>query len=96
MHTFSLLLLYSIHFIILSISTFFFLCSTTDDYILKAIPKISQEYEEQAEKLTSTFTGDPSFFAFTGGEEEVEPVDEEVWDGCMCGYICADVGMSIH
>ena len=51
--------------------------STTSDYVLKALPTISSEYGERAEKLTSTFTGDPSFFAFNGDEEE-SPADEEV------------------
>ena len=51
--------------------------STTSDYVLKALPSISLEYKEQAEKLTSTFTGDPSFFAFNG-EEEDPAADEEV------------------
>ena len=52
-------------------------CSTTSDYVLKALPTISSEYVEFAEKLKSTFTGDPSFFAFNGDEEETQQ-DEEV------------------
>lgn len=51
--------------------------STTSDYVLKALPTISAEYVEFAEKLKSTFTGDPSFFAFNGDEEETQQ-DEEV------------------
>ena len=54
-----------------------YIISTTSDYVLKALPSISSEYVERAEKLTSTFTGDPSFFAFNGDEEE-SPADEEV------------------
>jgi hypothetical protein len=52
-------------------------CSTTSDYVLKALPTISAEYVEFAEKLKSTFTGDPSFFAYNGDEEETQQ-DEEV------------------
>jgi hypothetical protein len=52
-------------------------CSTTSDYVLKALPTISAEYVEFAEKLKSAFTGDPSFFAYNGEEEETQQ-DEEV------------------
>jgi hypothetical protein len=45
--------------------------------VLKALPTISAEYVEFAEKLKSAFTGDPSFFAYNGEEEETQQ-DEEV------------------
>ena len=49
---------------------------TTSDYTLRAVPILSAEYEAQAEKITSPFTGDPSFMAY-GGLEPEEPTDPE-------------------
>lgn len=51
--------------------------STTSDFILRAVPTISDEYQKEAEKLTMSFTGDPSFFAFNGEEEEAEQDDPD-------------------
>ena len=51
--------------------------STTSDYVLRALPSLNAEYEAQAAKLTKTFTGDPSFFAFNGEDAEAEPEDPE-------------------
>jgi hypothetical protein len=45
--------------------------------MLRALPTLSAEYQAQADKLTSTFSGDPSFFAFNGEEAEPEPEDPE-------------------
>jgi len=50
---------------------------TTSDYVLRALPTLSAEYQATADKLTSMFTGDPSFFAFNGEEAEPEPEDPE-------------------
>ena len=48
--------------------------STTGDYVLRALPSLSEEYEAQAQTITSRFTGDPSFMAYNGQEpEEVDP-----------------------
>lgn len=55
----------------------FLIFSTTSDYVLRALPILSQEYEAEAIKLTMTFKGDPSFFAFYGEEAEAEPEDPE-------------------
>ena len=44
--------------------------------MLKAFPVVTDEYAQQAIKITSAFTGDPSFFAFNG-EDPDEQVDEE-------------------
>jgi len=52
----------------------FYFC-TTSDYTLRALPQISEAYKTQAEKITSSFLGDPSFFAYNG--EEPEPEDPE-------------------
>ena len=51
--------------------------STTSDYVLRALPTLSADYQAQADKLTIPFTGDPSFFAFFGEEAEPEPEDPE-------------------
>ena len=56
---------------------FVFFCSTTSDYVLRALPTLSADYQAQADKLFSAFTGDPSFFAFNGEETEPEPEDPE-------------------
>jgi len=46
---------------------------TTSDYTLRAAPTLSEEYETQADSITSQFTGDPSFMAYNGLEpEEIE------------------------
>jgi hypothetical protein len=45
--------------------------------MLRALPSLSPEYQAVADKLTATFTGDPSFFAFNGEEAEPEPEDPE-------------------
>jgi hypothetical protein len=52
-------------------------CSTTSDFVLRAIPYISEEYAEKAATIRVAFTGDPSFFAYNGEEEEPEPEDPE-------------------
>ncbi len=45
---------------------------TTGDYVLRALPSLSEEYEAQAQAIATRFTGDPSFFAYNGGEPEEE------------------------
>lgn len=50
---------------------------TTSDYVLRALPMLSADYQAQADKLSIPFTGDPSFFAFYGEEAEAEPEDPE-------------------
>lgn len=52
-------------------------CSTTSDFVLRAAPHISEDYENQASKIRIAFTGDPSFFAYNGEEEEPEPEDPD-------------------
>lgn len=54
-----------------------FLYSTTSQYTLKAFPSLSEDYSFQASKITSAFTGDPSFFAYNGEEEEEEQEDPD-------------------
>lgn len=51
-------------------------CSTTSDYTLRAAPTLSEEYETQADSITSQFTGDPSFMAYNGEEPEEEPEED--------------------
>eukprot|EP01041_Mallomonas_annulata_P010733 gene10733-22422_t len=48
---------------------------TTSDYLLRALPDLSKEYETTAEGITSRFTGDPSFMAYNGAEPEEEDPD---------------------
>jgi radial spoke head protein 9 len=48
---------------------------TPSDYLLRAVPALTSEYETQAATLSQRFTGDPSFFAFNGEEEEAEDPD---------------------
>jgi len=50
----------------------FYFC-TTSDYTLKALPPISDDYKGKAEKIKTSFLGDPSFFAYSGEEEEEDP-----------------------
>jgi hypothetical protein len=52
-------------------------CSTTSDFVLRAAPHISEEYTKLASKIRIAFTGDPSFFAYNGEEEEPEPEDPD-------------------
>lgn len=52
----------------------FYFC-TTSDYTLKALPPISAEYRAEADKITSAFLGDPSFFAYNGEDPEPEDPD---------------------
>ena len=42
---------------------------------------------EKADKLKSSFTGDPSFFAFDGEEDEQNPVDEVILHYCQVLFI---------
>jgi len=42
---------------------------------LRALPELSKEYESTAEKISSKFTGDPSFMSFNGEEPEEEDPD---------------------
>lgn len=49
---------------------------TTSDYTLRAAPTLSEEYETQADSITSQFTGDPSFMAYNGEEPEEEPEED--------------------
>lgn len=49
----------------------------TSNYLLKALPVLSEEYIALANKITSAYTGDPSFFAFNGDETEAEPEDPD-------------------
>lgn len=51
--------------------------STTSDFVLRAVPHISDEYINLASKIRIAFTGDPSFFAYNGEEEEPEPEDPD-------------------
>jgi hypothetical protein len=51
--------------------------STTSDFVLRAAPHISEQYAETASKIRVAFTGDPSFFAYNGEEEEPEPEDPD-------------------
>lgn len=51
--------------------------STTSDFVLRAVPYISDEYANLASKIRIAFTGDPSFFAYNGEEEEPEPEDPD-------------------
>lgn len=51
--------------------------STTSDFVLRAAPHISEEYSNTASKIRVAFTGDPSFFAYNGEEEEPEPEDPD-------------------
>jgi hypothetical protein len=39
---------------------------------------LSKEYEEEAKKVTSAFTGDPSFFAFNGEDPDAVPDDPDL------------------
>ncbi|CAN0384600.1 unnamed protein product [Ectocarpus fasciculatus] len=51
---------------------------TTGDYVLRALPELSEDYESQAQALSVRFTGDPSFFNFSGADDaEVEEEDPE-------------------
>jgi len=52
----------------------FYFC-ITNDYTLRAMPPLTEEYAKQAEKITTAFLGDPSFFAYNG--EDPEPEDPE-------------------
>jgi len=54
---------------------FYVFCSITSDYTLRAMPHLPEGYVAQAEKITTAFLGDPSFFAYNG--EEPEPEDPE-------------------
>ena len=47
----------------------YFYCNPSD-YLLRAVPPLSAEYEKTAQALTQRFTGDPSFFNFSGAEED--------------------------
>ena len=53
--------------------------STPPEFVLKALPSISSEYMEKADKLKSSFTGDPSLFAFDGEGEIENPEDEVIF-----------------
>lgn len=57
--------------------TMFVNISTTSDFVLRAAPHISEQYSEIASKIRVAFTGDPSFFAYNGEEEEPEPEDPD-------------------
>lgn len=52
-------------------------CSILSDYVLRAMPVITEDYAALASKITVAFTGDPSFFAYNGEEEEPEPEDPD-------------------
>lgn len=46
--------------------------------MLRALPELSEDYESQAQALSVRFTGDPSFFNFSGADDaEVEEEDPE-------------------
>jgi len=45
-------------------------CSTTSDYVLRALPELSKEYHDTAENISSKFTGDPSYMAYNGAVEQ--------------------------
>jgi len=42
------------------------------DFLLRALPDLSDEYKASAADITSQFTGDPSFYSFNGEEPEEE------------------------
>lgn len=65
------------HFLTCNRFTFRVHFSTTSDFVLRAVPHISDEYTNQASKIRVAFTGDPSFFAYNGEEEEPEPEDPD-------------------
>jgi hypothetical protein len=41
------------------------------------MPVITEDYAALASKIIAAFTGDPSFFAYNGEEEEPEPEDPD-------------------
>jgi radial spoke head protein 9 len=47
------------------------------DFVLRAMPALKPEYIEQADKIKTAFTGDPSFFAYNGDEEADGDEDPE-------------------
>jgi len=49
---------------------------TTSDFVLRALPTITEEYETLAGNIRVAFTGDPSFFAYNGEDPE-EPEQED-------------------
>lgn len=57
--------------------THFLFFSTSSDFTLRALPYLTEEYTKLAEKITSSFLGDPSFFAYNGEDPEAEPEDPE-------------------
>lgn len=54
---------------------FFYYCNPSN-YHLRSLPPLSKEYENTAKALTTRFTGDASFFAYNG-EDQDEPETEE-------------------
>lgn len=55
----------------------FSMYSTSSDFTLRALPYLTEEYTKQAEKITSAFLGDPSFFAYNGEDPDAEPEEED-------------------
>lgn len=53
----------------------FYYCNPSN-YYLRALPPLSKEYEDTAKVLNTRFTGDASFFAYNGEDQE-EPETEE-------------------
>lgn len=47
------------------------------DFVLRAMPALSEEYITQADAIKTAFTGDPSFFSFNGEDPEAEPDDPD-------------------
>jgi len=49
----------------------YYYCNPSD-YLLRAVPALTTEYETQAKAITQKFTGDASFYSFNGEEPEEE------------------------
>jgi len=65
------------HWTLFFFDTIIFPSSIPSDYVLRALPIISEDYHALASKITAAFTGDPSFFAYNGEEEEPEAEDPD-------------------
>ena len=49
----------------------YYYCNPSD-YLLRAVPPVTEEYAATASDIRGRFTGDPSFFAYNGVEAEEE------------------------
>ncbi len=52
----------------------YYFCSGSD-FVLRAMPALTAEYSAQADAIKVAFTGDPSFYAYNGEEQEPEDPD---------------------